>query len=108
MIATDGSEFMALLRSPFFGKCYKDLGGNGTQSNIQLPSLNMEDQPVLRPDGKLLDALQIEWFHDPDDPHPMQLTTIPQGTVSISFKLVMAQSFFRSMCACLVQNTNGA
>jgi hypothetical protein len=28
-------------------------------------------QPVLRPDGKLLDALQVEWF-DPDDPHPMQ------------------------------------
>ena len=45
----------------------------------------MEDQPALRPDGKLLDALQTEWFHDPDDPHPMQPITILQGTVSILF-----------------------
>jgi hypothetical protein len=45
----------------------------------------MEDQPVLGPDGKLLYASQIEWFHNFDDPHPMQLITIPQGTVSIPF-----------------------
>jgi hypothetical protein len=71
MIATDGSEFMASLRSPFFEKHYIDPGGNRTQSNIQLPSLNIEDQPALRPDGKLLNASQIEWFHNPEDPHPM-------------------------------------
>ena len=60
---------------------YKDSGGNGTQSNIRLPTSNMEDQPALGPDGKLLDALQIEWFHDPHDPHPMQSIAIPQGTL---------------------------
>jgi hypothetical protein len=65
--------------------CYKDLGGNGIRSNIQLPTSNMEDQPALGTDGKLLDASQIEWFHDPNDPHPMQPIAIPQGTISISF-----------------------
>ena len=65
--------------------CYKDSDGNGAQSNIQLPTSNMEDQPALRPAGKLLDASQIEWFHNPDDPHPMRSIAIPQGTVLISF-----------------------
>lgn len=32
----------------------------------------MEDHPALGPDGKLLDASQIVWFRDPDDPHPMR------------------------------------
>ena len=41
----------------------------------------MEDQPALRPDGKLLDASKIEWFHDPHDPYPMWPVAIPQGTV---------------------------
>ena len=44
----------------------------------------MEDQPALRQDGELLNASQIEWFHDPDDPHPMRPIAIPQGAVLIS------------------------
>jgi hypothetical protein len=44
----------------------------------------MEDQPALGQDGELLDASQIEWFHDPDDPHPMRPIAIPQGAVLIS------------------------
>ena len=41
----------------------------------------MEDQPALGPDGKLLDASQIVWFHNPDDPNPMKPITISQGEV---------------------------
>ena len=36
------------------------------------PPMNMGDQPALGPDGKLRDASQIEWFHDIDDPCPIQ------------------------------------
>src|ERR1700678_3389237 len=79
--------------------CYKDSRRNGIRYNIQLPTLNMEDQPALGPDGKLLDASQIEWFHDPDNLHPMQPIAIPQGTVSISFtsfQVGHGPVFFRS------------
>ena len=44
----------------------------------------MEDQPALGPDGKLLDASQIVWIHNPDNPNPMQLITIPQGVIILS------------------------
>ena len=54
--------------------------------NYSLPT-SMEDQPALGPAGKLLDASQIEWFHNPDDPHPMRPIAIPQGTVLIYFTL---------------------
>jgi hypothetical protein len=33
------------------------------------------DQPARGPDGQLLDASKIEWYNDPDDPHPIQATT---------------------------------
>jgi hypothetical protein len=33
---------------------------------------NQADQPALGSDGQLLDASKIEWFHDPDDPQPIQ------------------------------------
>jgi hypothetical protein len=30
------------------------------------------DQPALGPNGQLLDATEIEWHNDPDDPRPIQ------------------------------------
>ena len=61
------------------------MGHKTTTSNM-----NAEDQPALGPDGKLLDASQIEWFHDPDDHHsmPVQPTTIPQGTAVFNIKFI--------------------
>ena len=41
-----------------------------------LPGVNLymtvNDQPAVGPDGQLLDASKIEWYHDPDDAHPIQ------------------------------------
>jgi len=31
----------------------------------------MADQPALGQDGRLLDATEIEWYHDPDDAQPI-------------------------------------
>ena len=53
-----------------------EIGRNLTFTGYSTPTSNMEDQPALGPDGKLLDASQIEWFHDPDDPHPVRPTAI--------------------------------
>ena len=70
----------------------------------------MEDQPALRPDGKLLDVSQIEWFHDPDDPQPMRPIAIPQGVVFIYLfwswlsRLLLGQH----TCPVRIRNTNGA
>jgi hypothetical protein len=36
------------------------------------------DQPALGPNGQLLDATEIEWYNDPDDPRPIQPT--PSGS----------------------------
>ncbi|KAI0260399.1 hypothetical protein BGY98DRAFT_940781, partial [Russula aff. rugulosa BPL654] len=32
----------------------------------------LADQPARGPDGQLLDASKIDWYNDPDDPHPIQ------------------------------------
>jgi hypothetical protein len=44
--------------------------------------MNMGDQPALGPDGKLHDTSQMEWFHNPDDPHPIQLITSTQSGIN--------------------------
>jgi hypothetical protein len=41
----------------------------------------MIDQSALGPDGRLLDASEIEWYNDPDDAQPIQPTSSVQGTV---------------------------
>ena len=41
----------------------------------------MADQPALGPDGRLLDATEIEWYNDPDDTQPIQPTSCMQGAV---------------------------
>jgi hypothetical protein len=38
----------------------------------------MADQPALGPDGRLLDATEIEWYNDPDDAQPIQPTSCMQ------------------------------
>jgi len=37
--------------------------------------MTLADQPTIGPDGQLLDASKIEWYNDPDDAHPIQLTS---------------------------------
>jgi hypothetical protein len=70
MIATDGSEFMASLRSPF--SLESAIKTQAEMGHDLILNTFKYYQPVLRPDGKLLNASQIEWFHDPNDPHPMR------------------------------------
>lgn len=37
------------------------------------------DQCAIGPDGKLLDAKDIEWRHDPDDLAPLRLPLAPSS-----------------------------
>jgi hypothetical protein len=44
----------------------------------------MADQPALGQDGQLLDATEIEWYHDPDDAQPIPQSShlVQEGAVS--------------------------
>jgi hypothetical protein len=59
MIATDGREFMASLRLPFFLESAIKTQAE-MEHNLIFNTFFQYYQPVLRPDGKLLVASQIE------------------------------------------------
>jgi hypothetical protein len=57
------------------------------------------DQPARGPDGQLLDASKIDWYNDPDDPHPIQpISRVQEGEHREAFNhyLIVMTPFFWS------------
>ena len=81
---------------------------------ISHPPMNMGDQPALGPDGKLLDASQIEWFHDLDDPWPIQPKRSPSQLDIVekisqrSMSLKSISNFLSKILTCVIQSDGGS
>jgi hypothetical protein len=56
----------------------------------------MADQPALGPDGRLLDATEIEWYNDPDDAQPIQCPCMQEGAMFIHITLGTTNTVFLS------------
>lgn len=55
----------------------------------------MTDQVAVGPDGQLLDASKIPWYHDPDDAEPIQPPSTKPSTSSLQEgAMVSPLSFF--------------
>ena len=51
-------------------------------------------QPARGPDGQLLDASEIAWYNDPDDPHPIEpMPIVQEGNVIIFIRVQWRLNF---------------